>query len=113
MKMKMTPGTLKSHLAVILMFVALLPTLSLRVKANRAASKDDSSNNEKNDRRKIARDLEQSVNEANNKGKGNQLASVMIQLANDKAGVSDSDLQMKFTHRNGRLKARFNTMGMA
>jgi hypothetical protein len=57
------------------MIVALLPTLSLRVKANRATSKDNSSNNEHNDRRKIAPDLEESVNDANNKGKGNQMAA--------------------------------------
>ena len=108
-----TPGTLKSHIAVILMIVALLPTLSLRVKANRAASKDNSSNNEHNDRRKIAPDLEESVNDANNKGKGNQMASVIIQLADDRVGISDSDLQEKFTGRDGRLKSRFNTVGLA
>ena len=111
MKMK-TSSTLKSNLAVILMIVALLPTLSLRVKANRA-SKDNSSNNEHNDRRKIAPDLEESVNDANNKGKGNQMASVIIQLADDKVGISDSDLQEKFTRRNGLLKNRFNTVGLA
>src|ERR1051325_7832250 len=110
-KMK-TPGTLKSNIAVILMIVALLPTLSLRVKAN-LASKDNSSNNEHNDRRKIAPDLEQSVNDANNKGKGNQLASVIVQLASDKTGMSDSDLQGKFARSNGHLKSRFNAMGLA
>jgi len=108
-----SPGTLKSNIAVILMIVALLPTLSLRVKANRAASKDNSSNNEHSDRRKIAPDLEASVNDANKKGKGNQLASVIIQLADDKTGISDSDLQDKFTRSNGNLKSRFNSMGLA
>src|SRR5215510_11856343 len=107
MKMK-TLGTLKSHLAVILMIVALLPTLSLRVKANRVASKDNDSSNANNDRRKIAPDLEQSVNDANNKGKGNQLANVIIRLADDKTGISDSDLQSKFKNRNGRVKSRYN-----
>src|SRR5689334_4572621 len=106
----MKHGTLKSNIAVILMIVALLPTLSLRVKANRAASKDNSSNNEHNDRRKISPDLEESINEANNKGNGNQLASVIIQLADD---VSDGDLQSKFTSRNGQLKGRFNSLGLA
>src|SRR6476620_7104919 len=108
MKMKTkTPGTLKSHIAVILMLVALLPTLSLRVKANRVASKDNPSSNENNEHRKIAPDLEAAVNDANDKGKGNQLASVIIRLADDKTGMSDSDLQSKFKNRNGRVKSRF------
>src|SRR5215471_6204588 len=105
-----TLGTLKSNIAVILMMIAVLPTLSLRVKANRTASKVNSSSNEHNDRRKVASDLEESINDANSKGKGNQLASVIIQLADD---VSDGDLQSKFESRNGRLKNRFNAIGFA
>ncbi|HZI48284.1 MAG TPA: hypothetical protein VFD75_10855, partial [Pyrinomonadaceae bacterium] len=88
----MKHGTLKSKIAVILIIVALLPTLGLRVKANRAASKNNSSNNEHTNRRKISPDLEESINDANNKGNGNKIASVIIQLADDQDRMSDGDL---------------------
>src|SRR5437870_4432679 len=114
---------LKAVSTLILTALMLSPVVPLTVGARsneRATTSGDQFVSSKDNQfakgqshRKIAADLEETINKAASKGKGDQVAPVIIRLADDKSGMSDGDLQGKFANRKGKLKKRFTSMGMA